>query len=93
MSIILLSLGLSKHALQHHLLHVRIAHDGNVKQRVERRELPGLKSLPHSMHGSRSQRHKVRECILEEKDLVTLIVVVSNETRLRNTNGVANKLQ
>ncbi len=63
------------HALQHQPLAIRMAHSGYKEQRVQSCEVPRFQSLPHRKHRVRSQRHKVRECIVEEERLVLSVGV------------------
>ncbi len=73
---------LALHAVENHLLHVRIPHSGDVEQGVERREIPWLEAVPHRMHGSRAKGNKIGKGVLEEEDLMSLRVVRANEARL-----------
>ena len=82
MMVVFLVASLALHTLQNNSLHVGLAHCCGIKKGKQRRKIPGLKSSPHLEHCCRTKRNKVGESVLEKEDLVILVVVRANKTRL-----------
>lgn len=76
---------LKLHARKHHFLDRRITNRRNEEQGMDCVEGPRPKLLPHLMHCLWSQRNEIRECIVEEEDLMFVGVAREVQTRLKFT--------